>query len=180
VHNEAIPKNRSRAAASLIAGSVALAVGFSAYQTHSQVFGADKKEAVVTTRASGTFEVKLVPLTLADKSADATLARMSIDKQFLGDLNGTSKGEMLSAGTVVKGSAGYVAIERVSGKLNGREGTFVLQHSGTMTRGEPQLSVTVVPDSGTGELKGLTGKMNIKIEGKKHLYELEYSLPEKP
>jgi hypothetical protein len=92
------------------------------------------------TRASGTFEVKLNPLAPDDKSEDATLGRMSIDKQFHGDLEATSKGQMLSAVTAVKGSAGYVAIERVSGTLHGRSGTFMLQHNGTMTRGAPQLS----------------------------------------
>jgi hypothetical protein len=106
----------------------------------------------MTTRASGTFEVKLIPQAPDDKSEDATLGRMSIDKQFHGDLEATSKGQMLSAVTAVKGSAGYVAIERVSGSLHDRSGSFVLQHSGTMTRGVPQQSVTVVPDSGTDQL----------------------------
>src|SRR4030081_1571195 len=112
----------------------------------------------MATRASGTFEVKLVPQAQEGDAADAKLGRMSIDKQFHGHLEGTSKGQMLTAGTDVKGSAGYVAIERVSGSLQGRSGTFVLQHSGTMTRGIPQLTITVVPDSGTGQLVGLTGK----------------------
>ena len=103
--------------------------------------------------------------------------RMSIDKQFHGDLEGTSAGEMLSAGTVTKGSAGYVAIERVGGTLAGREGTFVLQHSATMNRGVPSLSITVVPDSGTGDLAGLAGTMMIIIEDGKHSYEFEYTLP---
>jgi hypothetical protein len=105
---------------------------------------------------------------------------MSVDKQFRGDLEGTSKGEMLTARTSVKGSAGYVAIERVSGSLKGRKGSFVLQHSGTMTRGTPQLSILVVPDSGTGELAGIAGKLMINIDGGKHYYDIEYTLPEKP
>lgn len=131
----------------------------------------------MTKRATGTFDVKLKPLALEDsKAAEASLARLSIDKQFHGDLEGTSKGEMLSAGTPVKGSAGYVAIELVSGKLGGRTGTFVLQHSGTMNRGIPELSVTVVPDSGTGELVELTGKLNIIIADGKHSYDFEYAL----
>lgn len=131
----------------------------------------------MTKRATGTFDVKLKPLALEDsKAAEASLARLSIDKQFHGDLEGTSKGEMLSAGTPVKGSAGYVAIEQVNGKLGGRTGTFVLQHSGTMNRGIPELSVTVVPDSGTGELVGLTGKLNIIIADGKHSYDFEYAL----
>jgi len=128
--------------------------------------------------AKGTFEVKLDPKPLDDKAADATLARMSIGKQFHGDLDAVGKGEMLSAGTSVKSSAGYVAIERISGTLHGRRGAFVLQHSGTMTRGAPELSVTVVPDSGTGELTGLAGRMTIDIAGGKHSYEFEYTLGE--
>lgn len=130
----------------------------------------------MTSRASGTFEVKLAPLVLDDKAAGAFLGRLSLDKTFLGDLDAVSKGEMLSAGTAVKASAGYVAIERVTGQLNGQSGSFVLQHSGTMNRGEPQLSVTVVPDSGTEQLTGLSGTMAIKIEDKKHFYEFEYTL----
>ena len=132
------------------------------------------------THASGTFDVKLNPQAMDDDKTDASLGRMSIDKQFHGDLEGTSKGEMLSAATSVKGSAGYVAIERVSGTLQGRSGSFVLQHSGTMTRGAPQLTITVVPDSGTGQLVGLAGKMMIKITDGKHSYEFEYTLAENP
>jgi hypothetical protein len=132
----------------------------------------------MTTRASGTFEVKLTAQGTDDKSVDATIGRMSIDKQFHGDLEATTKGEMLSAVTSVKGSAGYVAMERVSGTLHGRSGAFVLQHSGTMTRSAPQLSVTVVPDSGTGQLAGLAGKMDIKIADGKHSYTFDYTLAE--
>jgi hypothetical protein len=134
----------------------------------------------MTTHASGTFDVKLIPQAMEEKTEAAPLGRMSIDKQFHGDLEATSKGEMLTAGTLVKGSAGYVAIERVSGKLNGRSGTFVLQHNGVMTRGAPQLSITVVPDSGTGELSGLAGKMAINIVDGKHFYEFEYTLAGTP
>ena len=132
------------------------------------------------TRASGTFDVKLNPLTLHDNAEGAPLGRMSINKQFHGDLEATSKGEMLTAGTDVKVSAGYVAIERVSGTLHGRSGTFILQHTGTMTRGVGQLTVTVVPESGTGELVGLTGNMTISIIDKKHLYDFEYTLAGTP
>ena len=125
--------------------------------------------------ATGTFEVKLKPQ--ADENVgDPTIGRMSIDKQFHGDLEATSKGQMLAAQGEVKGSAGYVAIERVSGTLAGHTGTFALQHTGTMNRGVPELSVTVVPDSGTGELSGLSGKMNIIIADGKHSYEFEYTL----
>lgn len=126
--------------------------------------------------ATGVFQVKLLPLTLSDADADKTLGRMSINKTFTGDLIATSKGEMLMAGTAVKGSAGYVAIERVTGSLNDRSGSFVLQHSGTMNRGAPQLIVTVVPDSGTDELIGLSGTLAIIIADGVHSYEFEYSL----
>ncbi len=130
----------------------------------------------MSTRATGNFDVKLHPQPLSDPNADTTLGRLSIDKQFSGDIKGTGKGEMLSAGTSTKGSAAYVAIERVSGSLHGRTGTFVLQHTGTMTRGEPQLSVTVVPDSGTAQLTGLAGRMAIIIDGGKHSYDFDYTL----
>jgi hypothetical protein len=101
---------------------------------------------------------------------------MAIAKEFDGDLAATSRGTMLAAMTAVKGSAGYVAIEQVTGRLGGREGTFVLQHSGTMTRGVPELSVTVVPDSGTGDLTGLAGRMTIDVVDGKHSYSFEYCL----
>ena len=127
-------------------------------------------------RAAGTFDVKMAPQPLADSQADPLLGRMSIDKQFQGDLAGTSKGEMLAARTAIDNSAGYVAIERVTGTLNGKKGTFVLQHTGTMTRGQQHLEITVVPDSGTGELAGIAGTMSIRIEDKKHFYELVYAL----
>jgi Protein of unknown function (DUF3224) len=130
-------------------------------------------------QASGTFEVHLTPQKPDNQEAErANLGRMSIGKRFHGDLEAISNGEMLSALTDVKGSAGYVAIERVSGTLHGRDGTFVLQHTGTMTRGVPQLSVTVVPDSASGDLSGLSGSMIIKIEAGKHSYEFDYTIPE--
>lgn len=130
-------------------------------------------EANMTTRATGTFEVKMSP---QDAPESPGVGRMLLDKQFHGDLEATSKGQMLAAMTPVQGSAGYVAIEQVTGKLKGRAGTFVLQHHGIMNRGEPSLSVTVVPDSGTGELAGLSGRMDILIEGGKHSYVFEYTL----
>lgn len=125
------------------------------------------------THAAGTFEVKLAPQ--AD-DGDPTLGRLSLDKQFHGDLEGTSRGQMLTAGTDVEGSAGYVAIERVRGTLHGRRGTFALQHSGTMTRGAPSLTIHVVPDSGTEELAGLSGNMSITIAEGRHSYDFEYAL----
>ena len=126
--------------------------------------------------ASGPFEVKLVPLAIANEGDSAGLGRMSIDKQFHGDLEAVSRGEMLSAGGAAKGSAGYVAMERVTGTLHGRKGSFVLQHSGTMTRGEPRLLITVVPDSGTDQLAGLAGTMAIAISAGRHSYTFEYTL----
>ena len=128
------------------------------------------------TKASGTFEVKLNP---QDQGADMPVGRMEIDKQFQGDLAGTSKGQMLMASSgSVKDSAGYVAIEKVTGTLNGRRGSFYLQHTGVMTRGVGELTITVIPDSGTDQLVGLRGRMNIIIAEGKHSYELEYTLGE--
>lgn len=128
---------------------------------------------MTTERITGTFDVKLVPLDPAEPGAP--LARLSIDKQFHGELEATSVGQMLSVGTDVPGSAGYVAMERVTGTLRGRRGSFALQHSGTMDRGQPRLSVSVVPDSGTGELKGLSGTLSIRIVGGKHFYDFDHA-----
>jgi len=133
-------------------------------------------ETVTTQHAKGPFDVKIVPEGELDKAEGSTIARMSVTKQYHGDLEATATGEMLSAGTDVKGSAGYVAMERVTGKLGGRSGSFVLQHSGTLTRGAPEQSITVVPDSGTGELKGLVGKLTVIIEAGKHSYDFEYAV----
>lgn len=124
---------------------------------------------------SGEFEVTLTPQ-VPDPARPWSPGRMLIDKQFKGGLEGTSSGEMLAVMTGVEGSAGYVAMERVTGTLGGRAGTFVLQHSGTMTRGTPALTVTVVPDSGTGELEGLSGEMTIDVTGGKHAYTFSYRL----
>jgi hypothetical protein len=127
--------------------------------------------------ASGMFEVKLDPQA-EDKAEGSSLGRMSIEKKFHGDLEGASKGQMLSALTEVKSSAGYVAIERVSGTLHGRSGSFVLQHNGVVTAGSQQLTIAVVPDSGSGRLIGLAGQMTIKIADGKHWYDLDYTLPD--
>lgn len=134
----------------------------------------------MTVHASGTFEVKLTPQPADDYADGAALGRLSIDKQFRGDLEGTSRGQMLTGMSSVKGSAGYVAVERVSGTLAGRRGTFILQHSGTMTRGAPELRVHVVPDSGTDELAGLVGTMTIDASGGRHAYTFDYTLPAAP
>jgi hypothetical protein len=128
--------------------------------------------------ARGSFEVSLKPLDPYNQAPDAEMGRRAIDKQFHGELEAVSQGEMLSAGTPTKGSAGYVAIERVSGSLNGRSGSFTLQHNATMTRGTPYLNIIVVPDSGTGHLTGISGTMNIIIADGKHSYDFEYSLPD--
>lgn len=127
--------------------------------------------------AVGTFTVKPQPMPFEGVAPDAKLARMSIDKQITGDLVATTKGQMLAASTGVQGSAGYVAIERVTGTLDGRQGSFVLQHTGLMDRGTPSLSVVVVPDSGTGELAGLSGTFEIVIERGQHRYRFTYRLP---
>ncbi len=133
------------------------------------------RENRVMTTASGAFEVALRPLETSDTTEGSLLGRMSLDKQFHGDLEAIGKGEMLTAGTSVSGSAGYVAIERVTGTLRGRKGGFVLQHTGTMARGVPSLSITVVPDSGTGELEGLSGTMAITVANRTHTYEMIYT-----
>jgi hypothetical protein len=129
----------------------------------------------VTKQASGAFDVKVVPQT-DEKPMDPTIGRMTLDKQYHGPLEGTGKGVMLTGGTDVEGSGVYVAIERVNGKLDGQSGTFLLQHGGTMTRGVPHLAITIVPDSGTGDLVGLAGKMMINIVDGKHFYEFEYTI----
>jgi hypothetical protein len=132
----------------------------------------------MTTRASGTFDVKLSPQPPDEGAEGVPVGRMLIDKRFHGGLEATSKGQMLAAGTAVEGSAGYVAIEQVTGALEGRDGSFVLQHSGTLTRGAAELNVSVVPDSGTGELRGLAGRMEIIVADGKHTYNFEYTLGE--
>lgn len=127
--------------------------------------------------AIGKFTVKLAPLPFDGQPGNTKLGRMSIDKQITGDLVATTSGQMLSAMTDTKGSAGYVAIERVQGTLQDRKGSFVLQHTGTMNRGVPGLAVTVVPDSGKAELVGLAGEFKIIIADGEHSYEFAYSLP---
>ena len=130
----------------------------------------------MTKHASGTFDVKVIPQTPEANVGDPAVGRMALDKQFHGDLEGTSRGQMLTLGTEVQGSAGYVAMERFNGTLHGRTGSFGLQHNGVMTRGTPQLSITVVPDSGTADLTGLAGQMTINIVDGIHFYEFDYTL----
>ena len=130
----------------------------------------------MTQRAKGEFDVKVTPVAQDEKSG---LGRMSLEKTFHGDLAGTGVGEMLTAGSA-EGSGVYVAVERVTGRLGGREGTFALHHTGVMERGKPSLTIAIVPDSGTGGLAGISGRLLIEITGGKHFYELEYTIPEKP
>jgi len=132
----------------------------------------------MTSPARGTFETQATPHPPYDEADGVALGRMSIEKRFEGDLVATSHVEMIAARTAVPASAGYVALERVRGTLHGRAGSFVLQHSGTMNRGVSSLTVTVVPDSGTGELKGLSGAMTIDRQDGKHLYVFDCSLPD--
>ena len=133
-----------------------------------------KESSTVTQHATGTFEVKLIPLD--DKSGDPSMGQMTFDKQWSGDVSGASKGQMLTGGDLKTGSAGYVAMEKFSGLVKGRKGTLIFQHSATMNAGQGDLNVTVVPGSGTEELKGITGKLTIKIEGGKHFYDFEYTI----
>lgn len=134
----------------------------------------------MTMHATGTFEVKMTPQSPADGVGDPSVGRMALEKQFKGDLEGTGRGQMLAVGTAVDGSAGYVAMERVHGALFGREGSFALQHNGVMNRGTPQLAITIVPDSGTEGLSGITGALTIRIADGVHHYDLAYSLPDIP
>jgi hypothetical protein len=129
-----------------------------------------------TMHATGSFEVKITPQ--ADAAENAPFARMVFDKQYHGDLEAASTGLMLSAGSPQKGTAGYVAMEKVTGSLRGKTGSFALQHNGTMSGGSRELTVTVTPGSGTGQLEGISGTMSIKIASDgKHSYEFEYALP---
>jgi len=132
----------------------------------------------MTQQAAGAFDVKMLPQPAEPAAAGATIGRMLLDKKYHGPLDATGKGQMLAMRTAVDGSAGYVAMELVEGKLDGRSGSFVLQHSGTMNRGAPLLVLGVVPDSGPGELAGLSGKMEIIVTGGKHICRFDYSITE--
>jgi len=135
-----------------------------------------QEESAMTTPAQGTFDVTVEPVAEEPFADGTSLGRFALDKRYHGDLAATGRGEMLTAGTPVEGSAAYVAMERVDGTLHGRRGTFLLQHRGTMGHGEQQLEITVVPDSGTGELVGLEGSLEITIADGVHSYVLEYTL----
>lgn len=132
----------------------------------------------MTRSAHGTFEVTMTPTEPPEHQGCTATGRMLLDKQYAGELAASGKGQMLSAMTDTKGSAAYVAIERVSGTLGGRQGSFVIQHAGTMSGGQDQLSITIVPDSGSGQLAGIAGRMVIRIVERKHFYDLDYVLPE--
>jgi hypothetical protein len=128
---------------------------------------------------TGPFEVGLKPLQVDEELEKQLVGRMSIDKHYHGDLEATGKGQMLTGGTSIRNSAAYVAIERVTGELKGKKGSFTLQHTGVMNRGAPSLAITIVPDSGTDQLEGLAGSMAIKIEAGKHSYQLDYTLADR-
>lgn len=139
--------------------------------------GIFQKEGAMPIHATGSFDVKIVPQPQSDHESRASISRFSISKQLHGDLEATSEGEMLTSGDPKSGSAAYVAIERVTGTLRGLSGSFVLQHTASMTPTSQQMLITVAPDSGTGQLVGLSGKFLIKIENKQHFYDFEYDLP---
>ncbi len=141
---------------------------------HSQITA---KDGPVSMHAEGTFDVKNSPLPEDEALTGTAIGRYGLDKQFHGDLEASSKGEMLGAGNPATGTAGYVAIEQVTGVLNGRAGSFALQHSGTMVDNKFELTVKVVPGSGTGDLTGISGTMTIKIVSGKHSYQFDYTLP---
>jgi len=165
-----------------LATLLCLALGLgSAARAETPALKPAAKGAAMATRASGTFEVQVKPLPGDEKVEGLSVGRLSLAKQFKGDLEGTSKGEMTTTGTTVQGSAGYVAIERVSGSLGGRSGSFVLLHQGTMkSGGDFKLSIVVVPDSGTEGVTGLAGSMAIIIADGKHSYEFDHTLPDTP
>jgi Protein of unknown function (DUF3224) len=159
---------------------VCLVLSWAARDEATTTQGAEKG-ASMSSRASGTFEVTVKPLPTDEKVAGLPVGRVALDKQFKGGLEGASKGEMMTADTGTQGSGGYVAVERVTGTLEGRPGSFTLLHLGTMRRGgDFKLIIHVVPDSGTDRLAGLSGTMTIVIADGKHSYEFDYTLPDAP
>ena len=149
-------------------------------QSSARVPSVSTSQGSVMSRANGTFEVKLASQPADGYTDGTTMGRIMLDKQFRGDLEGTSKGQMLTAIASVQGSAGYVAMELVRGTIAGRSGSFIFQHSGSMCRGAQTLTLAVVPDSGTDGLIGLAGTMVIIIANGSHAYEFDYSLPRAP
>jgi hypothetical protein len=142
------------------------------------LFRESPEDTVMSRHAKGTFDVTMSPQTDQEGVGDPGIGRLALVKHYRGDLDGSGKGQMLAVGTPIDGSAGYVAMECISANLHGRSGSFALQHTGTMHRGTPQLSITVVPDSGTGALSGISGKLEIAIANGVHSYDFEYSLPD--
>ncbi|HKD86829.1 MAG TPA: DUF3224 domain-containing protein [Terriglobales bacterium] len=174
-----IAGDRTRSSLTLTVFFVLAMGGSMVAQSTSQAQPSGKTEAMLTGHAKGTFEVKVIPQTADEQAHSAGIARMSLDKQWHGGLEGMSQGEMLSSGSGAKGSSGaYVALEQFTGTLAGRSGSFVFQQMGTMTRGVPNLTITVVPDSGSGQLAGIAGTLTIVIADGKHSYDFEYTLPE--
>jgi len=168
-------RTKARIVAVVLGASLLCVFGSLAQQTKPTA-PPSAQETTMELHARGAFDVKLVPA--ADKVGD--IARMTVDKQYHGDLEATAKGEMLSVGSGTDGSGVYVAIEQVQGTLGGRTGGFALHHTGIMTRGTPHLAITIAPDSGTGQLAGISGRLDIKIESGKHSYDLVYTLPKAP
>lgn len=131
----------------------------------------------MTQHASGTFDITMTPASPPEHEGRTAIGRLQLDKQYVGDLTATGKGQMLTAVTDTQGSAAYVAIERISGTLKGKKGSFVIQHTGTMSSGAQHLTITVVAESGSGELAGITGTLALRMVERKHFYELDYVLP---
>lgn len=170
--------NKSRVLESIFLGLCIVVCLFTTAnaQSKSSVNRANQNKKIMTKLAKGTFEVKVTPQPAEENIGDPTIGRLSLDKQFSGDLVGTGKGQMLGISTEIKNSMGYVAAERITGTLDGKKGSFALQHLGTAQGDKFNLTINVVPDSGTGELAGISGKMKIIIENGKHFYEFEYAL----
>ena len=169
----------SRAGALVFSLALALCVTAASGQDNA-IENETVRETFKTMRAQGTFVVKLSPLETYNQASDAKVGRMSIDKTFSGDFVASSQGEMLTGGSPAEGSAGYVAVERVTGTLQGLSGSFLFQHSGTMTPASQEATISVIPGSGTGELKGIDGTLSIEIEDGQHFYDFQYTLPGSP
>lgn len=168
---------RRRLCAVVFAALIPL-IGFPPILGNSPQIQQPAKKRIEMTTAKGTFDVKITPLQPHDKTDGPFPGRMFIDKQFHGDLEGSGKGEMLAVMNETRDSGTYVALERVRGTLQGKQGTFVFHHRGIMDHGSQDLQISVVPGSGTGELKGLAGEFKLKVVEGKHLYEFNYSLPQ--
>jgi len=170
---------QSRRTAWIVAGLALMWGSLVEAQSRPAAPAAAEKGAAVANHARGEFEVKLKPFAV-EAAPDPSFGHMAIDKQFHGDIEGSSKGEMMASNSP-QGSGSYVALERVTATLRGRSGSFVLVHQGSMTRGADfKLNISVVPESGTGQLAGLSGQLTITITEGKHFYDFEYSLPDAP